>query len=429
MHNFEGITSEMLHCGALIQISDESELAQTVEALLRDPERARLMGQAGLEMLRSKTGISAQIAPYLLDCFDRSFPRRPQPLLRRALYRVLARRWMRGAARRRANAERNCAANEPLPVPVVSIGGITVGGAGKTPLASHIASWLRAQGWEPAILTRGYHRRSTAEHILLGRGATMPAAYTGDEPRIFLRAGQANVGIGTKRYETAKLLLERFPETNILILDDGFQHARMPRDIDILVVDGMDPWGGGEPVPLGRLREPLDLLSRASIIVVNRAENDRRYQAIREGLRKYAGNVPVYRCHTNPVCWRDPMTNECIQDVPKTATAAFCGLGNPGNFWRTLDRLDIQPLFRWEFPDHHSYRPVEMQGLVRSAKAHGVKWLLTTEKDRNNLPEPTPSVVDGIRFAWLDIELVIDDDERFYRDLRERIEAIKLQRR
>jgi tetraacyldisaccharide 4'-kinase len=254
----------------------------------------------------------------------------------------------------------------------------------------------------------------------------LPPAYTGDEARIFLRAGHATVGIGGDRYRTARLLLERFPNVNILVLDDGFQHARMPRDVDVVVIDGMDPWGGGSLVPLGRLREPLTSLQRASIIVVTRAEDDHRYTAIRARLQDCAGDVPIFRSRTKTLGWRDPFTFEPAGGPGQTRAAAFCGLGNPGNFWSTLGKLGIDPVFRWAFPDHHRYRLVEVHGLIKSALAHDVRWLLTTEKDCNNLPEGTPSLSHGIRLAWLAIELEIENEEAFYSQLLSRISA-KLQ--
>src|SRR5205085_11509991 len=107
-----------------------------------------------------------------------------------------------------------------LPVPVVSVGGITLGGSGKTPLTNHIAARLSARGYSPAILTRGYSRRSPAQYLVLAPGAQAPSASTGDEAQIFRRTGIAPIGIGADRYETAKILLTQFPATDLLLLDD-----------------------------------------------------------------------------------------------------------------------------------------------------------------------------------------------------------------
>ncbi len=429
MHNFEAITRDLLDCGALYQIQHESQLLAAVEGLLTDRARAEKMGASGRRLVEANAGVAARITPILWRLYDHTFPRPPRSDAMLTIQGILAHRWMRGAAARRAKAEQICATRAPLPVPVISIGGIAVGGGGKTPLANRLVHRLRADGWTPGILTRGYRRRSTAEAILLGPGASLPPAYTGDEAQIFLRNAEAALGIGANRYETARLLLDRFPATDILVLDDGFQHARMPRDIDIVVVDGIDPWGGDAAIPLGRLREPLEILKKASIIVVTRGDDDPRFAVIQERLRQIAPGVPVFRCRTRALGWREWGTGKRIDAIEIEKTAAFCGLGNPANFWRTLDQLRMDPLFRWSFPDHHHYRLLEIQGLVRSAHAHGADWLLTTEKDCYNLPEAIPGGLHGLRIVWLEIELVMDDEERFFGELSERLEHATLRLR
>lgn len=417
MQNFEAMTFDLRECGALQQIGDGSELAGAVEALLRDRDRARRMAEAGRACVRAKAGAAKRIASSVWRVYDGSFPTVPRSEVSRVLYGRLAWAWTRGAARRRERGQRQSANRPAVPVPVVSIGGISVGGSGKTPLANQVAAKLRGDGWNPGILTRGYRRRSTAETILLGAGTLLPATYTGDEAHIFLRAGHAAVGIGANRHATAEMLLERFPGTNVLVLDDGFQHARMRRDADILVIDGLDPWGGGAAVPLGRLREPLEVLRRASMLVVTRAEDANRFAVIRERLREIAGDVPVFRSTTRPVRWRDATTLKPIEIGPAEKAGAFCGLGNPANFWKSLEKMGLNPVFRWEFPDHHHYRLIETAALVKAAEAHGARWLLTTEKDCNNLPSGQRVVPMSVRMAWLEIELVIEDQERFYAEL------------
>jgi tetraacyldisaccharide 4'-kinase len=162
------------------------------------------------------------------------------------------------------------------------------------------------------------------------------------------------------------------------------------------------------------------MLSRASAIVVTRAEDRERFAAIASRLRALAGDVPVYRARTRTLGWRDPFTNEPVGGPGQARAAAFCGLGNPANFWKTLEQLGIEVTFQWTFRDHHRYRVNEVHGLIKLAKAHDVRWLLTTEKDCNNLPEGTASWLNGLRMAWLEIEIEIEDGDRFYGGLLRR---------
>jgi tetraacyldisaccharide 4'-kinase len=269
------------------------------------------------------------------------------------------------------------------------------------------------RGYLPAILTRGYRRRSPAENVVLAPGAKVPASLTGDEAQIFLRAGLAPIGIGSNRYETAKVLLEQFPDTDILLLDDGFQHARLRRDVDVLVIDGLDAFGGEALVPLGRLREPLSSLERAGVFVVTRAESDLRFQSIRSRLREFNPTAPVFRTRLIARTWRDVETGQEIE-LGRQRVAAFCGLGNPQNFWNTLDSLGLDVVFRWAFEDHHTYRPVELHYLTSQAIFHGAQLLVTTEKDRMNLPVHLSKSIAPLTVAWLEIDLELQDSAAFF---------------
>jgi tetraacyldisaccharide 4'-kinase len=248
---------------------------------------------------------------------------------------------------------------------------------------------------------------------VLAPGEKAPSSLTGDEAQIFLRSGIAPIGIGRNRYATARVLLQQFPATDILLLDDGFQHAPLARDLDIVVIDGLDALGGGDVVPLGRLREPMSALARADVFVVTRAESDFRFKAIRNQLSAWNAKAPVFRTRLIARNWRDYETGECIK-VTNQRVAAFCGLGNPQNFWDTLDSLGLDVGFRWQFEDHHTYRPVELQYLARQALLHGAQLLVTTEKDRMNFPGKLGVAVAPVRLAWLEIELDLQDAGGFF---------------
>jgi tetraacyldisaccharide 4'-kinase len=333
--------------------------------------------------------------------------------IERALLQPLALLWEWGGNIKRDHSEQQAASLRPIPVPVVSVGGITVGGSGKTPFVNYLAHLLRDRGEAPAILTRGYRRRYPAEHLIFAQGAKVSPFFTGDEAQIFLRAAHAPVGVGARRYETAQILLRQFPETSIILLDDGFQHALLARDFDIVVIDGLDPFGQEELVPVGRLREPLKALERASAFVVTRAASNQRYGAIKRRLHQYNAKAPVFRSRLKTLEWRDYGSSEPVMLSKGEKVAAFCGLGNPQNFWNTLETLGLNVVVRWEFGDHHSYKPVELSRMAHQARQHGAELLVTTEKDRINCPSHLEAAIHPLSLAWLEIAVDLEDEAGF----------------
>src|SRR5207245_2291212 len=167
--------------------------------------------------------------------------------------RALAGVWRWAAKRRQV---RDYARRKRLHSPVISVGNVTMGGTGKTPCVLRLAELLRDRGYKPGILTRGYGRTSPVDHMALAAGATVRPEESGDEPQIFLRSRVAPVGIGADRFQTGSLLAERFG-TDVVVLDDGFQHVKLARNFDLVLIDALNPFGGGEVFPAGRLREPV----------------------------------------------------------------------------------------------------------------------------------------------------------------------------
>jgi tetraacyldisaccharide 4'-kinase len=303
---------------------------------------------------------------------------------------------------------------------VISIGSLTVGGAGKTPFTIYLAEQLKRRGREPAILTRGYRRRTPARNILLPPAAEVSPSLTGDEAQIFLRAGTCPVGIGADRAETGRLLLQYFP-ADLMLLDDGFQHRRLHRDIDIVIVDGLMPLGHEHVLPLGRLREPLKGIARADAIVITRAENDLRFELLAKRFRSYNSEAPIFRVFTRPLRWRMCQQRVTVEDLPSHRVAAFCGVGNPQGFWNTLAQMGFHVVFRWTFPDHHVYQPGELRRMAQQAKAEGADMLVTTEKDRINFPPDFAAAVAPLELAWLEIENVLEREAEFFEWLEKRL--------
>jgi len=274
---------------------------------------------------------------------------------------------------------------------VISVGNLTTGGSGKTPMTLYLAERLS----KPAILTRGYRRQSTANAILAA-GANALWSETGDEAQIFLRSGAAPVGIGANRAEVGRLLQQRF-EVEHFILDDGFQHWRLDRQVDIVLVDALDPF------PMDRLREPMSALSRADIFVITRSAGPR--PGSERELRKRNRSAPIFYSSVQPEYWVEGASGRRLDllDPSVSAAAAFCGLANPGSFWASLSSIGLRPAEQIAFPDHTRY---DRETISRLLDRHGA--LLTTEKDWINLGDENVS-----RVYWLKISTEVEDEEAF----------------
>jgi len=428
MQNFEAIARDFLNADALVQIRSADEFLPAIRRLLLDRDSARELGLRAQHLLEARRGAARQLSERLRPLFYAASLRQTRHWLARLFLAPLAGLWREGGTLKRKHLEHFTLIAPPLSAPVISIGGLTIGGSGKTPFAVYLVNRLRARGFQPAILTRGYRRRYPAEALVIAAGAKIPTAFTGDEAQIFLRAGDAPVGIGSNRYETAQILLRQFPSTDVLVLDDGFQHARLMRDIDIVMIDGLDPFGGEQVVPLGRLREPLSALARADIFVVSRVEKDLQFQAIARRLANWNPAAPVFRARLAARSWHDYRTGAIIAAMPGRRAAAFCGLGNPESFWRTLESQGIEVVFRWAFADHHAYNPVELQRVAHQARLHGAEFLVTTEKDRINCPKYLERAIAPLELIWLKIEYELENEAGFFAALEEKLAAARVPR-
>ena len=313
------------------------------------------------------------------------------------------------AARRKQR--RDVAQAKQLGAPVISVGGISMGGTGKTPVVELLAEKLHYQSLQPAILTRGYRRKSIEKIIVVSAGASIAARKTGDEPQIFIRSGFAHVGIGADRCTTGRLMEEKLAP-DIFLLDDGFQHRRLRRQLDVVLIDTLNPFDGGSVFPLGGLREPMESLARAGAIVLTRTQPNREYRGIRERIRKVNPTAPIFCARVEPRYWVNELTRERL-DVPPQPAIAFCGLANPSSFWLTLASLSIEPLFRWAFDDHHHYTHRELRRLASHAQDREAAALLTTEKDAMNLPDRALEVIAPLDLYWLKIGTQLDDERAF----------------
>jgi 3-deoxy-D-manno-octulosonic-acid transferase len=419
LENFASIAADFRAAGALAEVEDVDGLARAVAEILRNPELAAALGAKAQSTARARQGATAMAAREAHCLFAASLPcyRPSQPAF--ALLWLLSRLWIRGAILQRA---RDLARRRRLDIPVISIGNITAGGTGKTPVVLYAARQLRQAGWNPGILTRGYGRQSPYKHEVAAPGAHLPAERSGDEPQMFLRAGVAPVGIGPERWRLGRQLAHEFG-VNVVILDDGFQHVRLDRRIDIVLVDAINPFGGGYALPLGRLREPLEELSRADLFIVTRSDFGRTVESVEHLLRRANPRAPVFHSRVHPEAWVSHATGATLAPdaLPYTRVAAFCGLGNPESFWYTLDALGCHVVDRLQFRDHHFYKPREMRFIAHQFREAGAQAVVTTEKDLSNLCQACDPLLAPLPLYWLRIGVRMDREDEFLAALAARL--------
>jgi len=411
MENFQSIARDFADAGALLRVRDGQELWTVVGKLLADSEWAASIGQRAKHVLDEQRGASERIAEKLWPLFWSAYISPLRGFWTTLIAEPLSLLWVLGSRLKRTEGK---VVQGHLPVPVISVGGITVGGAGKTPFVNYLTQALHTRGHSTGILTRGYRKRTPAKSVIVPAGSDVSPALTGDEAQIFLRSGVCPVGVGANRLKTGWLLLQNHM-VSTMVLDDGFQHAALCRDVDVVLIDGLNPFGGGRTLPMGRLREPLDSLKRASVFVVSRAENDLRFESLRRELKKWNPEAPAFRVRMGPKRWRVCTKREIVEELPVKKVGAFCGLGNPQGFWNTLASLGLEVVFRWEFPDHHPYKPVELHRLSSQARRLGAEMLVTTEKDRVNFPVNFVASAAPLDIAWLEIESVLDEEAEFFK--------------
>jgi tetraacyldisaccharide 4'-kinase len=264
-----------------------------------------------------------------------------------------------------------------LPGTVISVGNLTVGGTGKTPMVLAIAERLAKEAKHVAILTRGY--RGTAIDGKSGVPESDEVALLRDR-----LAGKVQLGVGADRYQCGIVLARH--GVDWFVLDDGFQHLKLARDVDIVLVDASDPFGGGLVLPAGLLREPLRALRRADMVVITRSVQ--APSPATEAIIRRHTNCPIFYASTRlESVLRIPGLDVALppQDWQQARFLAFCGIGNPSAFFGDLRNWAFQLVEQRSFPDHHVYTAREASELEQAASNCGADALLCTEKDVWNL--------------------------------------------
>lgn len=405
MENFADIAEEFTERRAMFRVQDATGLGEALELFLTDRKRRNEYGERARTLADARRGATGKAAAEIHRLYELSIPRRLPPAF--PLLLLLSRIWAAGS---RAKQRRDAGRRKRLETPVISVGSIAMGGAGKTPFVLWLAQELKQRGQSPAILTRGYGRRSPERVLTYTPGEAAPARITGDEPQIFLRHAVCPLGIGANRFK-AGIEIERRFDPDALLLDDGFQHRRLARDLDIVMIDALDPLAGGHLFPAGRLREPREALERADILVLCRTEAGRTYSGLLAALAAANPNAPLFRSRVVPERWFElrGTTEYAPRDLPFSRTGALCGLANPESFWRTVASLGIHPAHRWAFPDHHRYAQAELIKIREECLHDRIEVLLTTEKDTMNLPDDVRESLGGLPVFWLRIGIEVED--------------------
>lgn len=317
-----------------------------------------------------------------------------------------------------------------LPCPTISIGNITTGGTGKTPMTIYLALILQKAGLTPLVVSRGYKGSASPVGGIVsdGRHILMSAAQSGDEPLLMAkRLAGVPVAVGKKRYDIAMTAIRRF-SPDVILLDDGFQHFQLARDMDIVLLDNAHPLGNNRLLPAGPLREPLATLRLADIIVFTRA--DRPGRAHPENLREQITEKPVfYACHVpviSQVISRHNLSKPDDQPQETDVLAhrrafVLSGLADNSAFLDSVRELGTNIIGHQSFPDHHAYSAEDLAGVCRAARESKAEIIVTSGKDHvrfrdRALPDlPCDLVVLDVNISFT------DRAERFEEQIRTRI--------
>ena len=284
---------------------------------------------------------------------------------------------------------------------VISIGNITWGGTGKTPLAVMLSRELAAGGKKVAILTRGYGDDEVKE--------------------LKKKLPQVPVVVGRDRVKTAKEAIEKYG-AQVLILDDGFQHIRLHRDLDVVNINSTLPFGPGGLIPVGTLREPIEHLSRGHIFVLTKSDiGSKNVHWIRQRLKAIKPNAVIFEARHRPTRLFDARHNQTLelQEIRGKKVAVISGIGDPYSFEKTVENLGAEIVLAARFDDHHRYTESELKRFGGQCGELGVKDIVTTEKDffrlEGLLKNKKLEKLQALNFFVLQIEFEMNDEEDFIR--------------
>ncbi|MDM8540703.1 tetraacyldisaccharide 4'-kinase [Desulfococcaceae bacterium HSG9] len=323
-----------------------------------------------------------------------------------------------------------------LPCIVISIGNLTAGGTGKTPMTIYLARLCQRLGYRTVVVCRGYKGQASKQGGIVSDGQTVRMNYVdaGDEPLMIARLlRDIPVVIGSSRYKAGCLAINRF-SPDVIILDDGFQHLRLSRDINILLLDYARPFGNAHLLPRGPLREPFQALKRADTCIFTRCDSkpSAGHDKAMQKINFIHGRRPLFKTVHSPIIRGiipagttspDRLVTNMKIETENIAVYAFCGLAHNADFRRTLKRLGFQTVGFSGFPDHYAYTDRDIDTIKTAVISSGAELIITSDKDYTRLDSsikwPTDLVVIGV-------EIKSKGDERLFDDyIEQRLMALK----
>jgi tetraacyldisaccharide 4'-kinase len=295
--------------------------------------------------------------------------------------------------------------------PVISVGNLTMGGTGKTPMVVWLASLFFKEGYRVGIVSRGYGGVESGRVIVVSDGDNILAeqAISGDEPLMLARRLQGiPVLCSTKRVEAAKAAIEKF-NCNALILDDGFQHRCLARDLDIVMLDSSNPFGSGWVFPRGTMREKAAALERAQVLVLTRFDGSEAAEKTYHNLRRQWSDKTIVTATHRPIRIFSAADygERSLSSLTELRLGAFAGIARPDDFFQSVGSLGARLVYTAAFPDHYPLTFELLASLVREASNFRPELWLTTEKDWVRLPQVLPQ---GMELWVMAMEIDLDRD-------------------
>ena len=422
----------LIKSGGGIKVKDREELYQRLLELLSDQQKRISLGEKAKEAIKKETGVSKRTTDLIFSSLlnyrllsetscPPSKPDKQRMIItgqhsQVAVWFLSPFSWLYGSIVfiRRFLYRIGVYKQKRLKAEVISVGNVTAGGTGKTPLVVYLGEALKIKDRKVVVLSRGYKRKSKAMFDLNER-TLVKASWeeVGDEPYLMSRRLTDIPIIVTKhRTISGPYAIEKYA-AEILILDDGFQHIKLKRDLDILLIDSTNPFGNGKLLPAGILREPLSALRRADIFVLTKTDQLSNIEKLKKFLGGYNSKAPVvesvYRLRSieklSDALAIDP------RELENKRALAFSGIGNPESFGNSLKQQKLNVLKHRIFPDHFIYRTKDILSLMEEAGNLGVDFMITTEKDSVRIPKINTQ---GITVYVFKIDLKITSGEEVF---------------
>lgn len=276
---------------------------------------------------------------------------------------------------------------QTLEHPVISVGNLTVGGTGKTPFVMYLAQLLLRRGFQPVVLSRGYGGKAGRSHRVVsdGRRILCGPNESGDEPFLMARRLEGvPVLVGRNRYRSAQApLLQKSSRQLVFLLDDGYQHLALQRDLNILLLDATDPFGGNHLLPRGRLREPLNGMRRADLVVITRAHRPLESETIQLTIRRLNPLVPISFFYHDGVAIYDLKNGRRfeLRQFLNERVVVLAAIGNPAVFVDDLEHYQMRVVDQFLYRDHHRFSQSELDQALSRVDRLSARAVITTEKD------------------------------------------------